>query len=160
MRPRVDLQRFSRCAGRGDLVNYVPLEEGIASGRAAERVFRRPAAAEDDMKTAILSTENAQGARTRASRGRAYSNNPMPDDESCQRGAGIAGVPTGGILPQWRARRFDCNPYRNYECLSGIWAEGVFDKVVADHGTVMWPNGADLCPDEVYDLSVKIGTTP
>ena len=61
MRPRVDLQRFSRCAGRGDLVNYVLLEEGIASGRAAERVFRRPAAAEDDMKTAILSTENAQG---------------------------------------------------------------------------------------------------
>ena len=52
---------------------------------------------------------------------------------------------------------FDCNPYRNYECLSGIWAEGVFDKVVADHGTVMWPNGADLCPDEVYENSTKIG---
>ena len=49
---------------------------------------------------------------------------------------------------------FDCNPYRGYECLSGIWADGVFDKVVADHGTVMWPNGADLCPDEVYDNSV------
>ena len=43
------------------MVNCVPLEEGIASGRAAERVFRRLAAAEDDMKTAILSTENAQG---------------------------------------------------------------------------------------------------
>lgn len=52
---------------------------------------------------------------------------------------------------------FDCNPYRGYECLSGIWADGVFDKVVADHGTVMWPNGADLCPDEVYDNSTKIG---
>ena len=49
---------------------------------------------------------------------------------------------------------FDCNPYRGYECLSGIWAEDVFDKVTADHGTVMWPNGADLCPDEVYDNSV------
>lgn len=32
----------------------------------------------------------------------------------------------------------------------------VFDKVVADHGTVMWPNGEDLCPDEVYDNSVKV----
>jgi len=31
--------------------------------------------------------------------------------------------------------------------------DGVFDKVVADHGTVMWPNGADLCPDEIYDFS-------
>ena len=52
---------------------------------------------------------------------------------------------------------FDCNPYRDYECLSGIWDAGIFDKVVADHGTVMWPNGADLCPDEVYDNSVKSG---
>ena len=42
---------------------------------------------------------------------------------------------------------FDCNPYRGYECVSGIWENGVFDKVVADHGTVMWPNGADLCPE-------------
>ena len=50
---------------------------------------------------------------------------------------------------------FDCNPYRDDECLSGIWSDGVFDKVVADHGTVMWPNGADLCPDEVYDNSVR-----
>jgi len=50
---------------------------------------------------------------------------------------------------------FDCNPYRGYECLSGIWNKDVFDRVVADHGTVMWPNGADLCPDEVYDNSVK-----
>ena len=50
---------------------------------------------------------------------------------------------------------FDCNPYRSYECMSGIWGEDGFDKVVADHGTVMWPNGADLCPDEVYDNSVK-----
>ena len=52
---------------------------------------------------------------------------------------------------------FDCNSYRDYECLSGIWEAGVFDKVIADHGTVMWPNGADLCPDEVYDNSVKSG---
>ena len=51
---------------------------------------------------------------------------------------------------------FDCNPYRDYKCLSGIWAEGVFDKVVADHGTVMWPDGSDLCPDEIYDNSVRI----
>ena len=49
---------------------------------------------------------------------------------------------------------FDCKPYRSYECLSGTWGE--FDKVVADHGTVMWPNGVDLCPDEVYDISEKV----
>ncbi len=50
---------------------------------------------------------------------------------------------------------FDCNPYRSYECFSGIWDADVFNKVVVDHGTVMWPDGADFCPDEIYDLSVK-----
>ena len=50
---------------------------------------------------------------------------------------------------------FDCNPYRGHECLAGIWADGAFDQVIAYHGTVMWPNGADLCPDEVYDNSIK-----
>ena len=50
---------------------------------------------------------------------------------------------------------FDCNPYRGYESLAGIWDDGKFEKVIADHGTVMWPGGEDLCPDEVYDLSVK-----
>ena len=54
---------------------------------------------------------------------------------------------------------FDCMPYRNYECFSGIWADGVFDKVVADHGTVMWPDGSDFCPDEIYDLSEKFTST-
>ena len=49
---------------------------------------------------------------------------------------------------------FDCNPYRSYPCLSRIWADDVFPKVVADHGTVMWPDGSDLCPDEVYDKTV------
>ena len=42
----------------------------------------------------------------------------------------------------------------NYR-LAGIWEDGVFDRVVADHGTVMRPNGADLCPDEIYDNSVR-----
>ena len=50
---------------------------------------------------------------------------------------------------------FDCAPYRDYECLSGIWEDEVFNKVVPDHGTVMWPNGADLCPDEVYDFAQR-----
>ena len=50
---------------------------------------------------------------------------------------------------------FDCKQYRDYECLSGIWAEGVFDKVVADHGTVMWPDGSDLCPDQLYETCVE-----
>ena len=37
-----------------------------------------------------------------------------------------------------------------------VWDEEVFSKVVVHHGTVMWPDGSDLCPDEVYDNSVRI----
>ena len=51
---------------------------------------------------------------------------------------------------------FDCKPYRDYECLAGIWSPKVFSRVVADHGTVMWPDGSDLCPDEVYDNTIRI----
>lgn len=51
----------------------------------------------------------------------------------------------------------DCNLYRDYPCFAGIWEDGVFDKVIVDHGTVMWPDGSDLCPDEVYDRSLTIG---
>ncbi len=36
------------------------------------------------------------------------------------------------------------------------WDEEVFSKVVVDHGTVMWPGGKDLCPDDLYDDSVKV----
>lgn len=51
---------------------------------------------------------------------------------------------------------FDCKPYRKYEFMAGVWDEDVFNKVVVDHGTVMWPGGEDLCPDDLYDDSVKI----
>lgn len=54
---------------------------------------------------------------------------------------------------------FDCKPYRDYECLSGIWNEDVFPRVVADHGTVMWPDGSDLCPDEIYDRAERVVTS-
>jgi len=52
---------------------------------------------------------------------------------------------------------FDCRPYRDYPCLKRIWSEDMFSGVVADHGTVMWPDGSDLCPDEVYEKSVPVG---
>ena len=51
---------------------------------------------------------------------------------------------------------FDCKPYRKYEFMSDVWDENVFSKVVVDHGTVMWPGGEDLCPDDLYDYSVEV----
>ena len=67
----------------------------------------------------------------------------------------LPGYPCGLVFRNGERGVFDCNSYRGYECLAGICADGVFDKVVADHGTVMWPDGSDLCPDELYDNSIK-----
>jgi len=50
---------------------------------------------------------------------------------------------------------FDCNPYRKYEFMADVWKEEVFNQVVVDHGTVMWPGGEDLCPDDLYDDCVR-----
>lgn len=45
---------------------------------------------------------------------------------------------------------FDCSPYMDCEFMAGVRSPEAFAAVVPDHGTVMWPNGADLCPDEIY----------
>ena len=50
-------------------------------------------------------------------------------------------------------RLFDVKPY-----IKGAWYEKLRDEsyfrtVTTDGYTVMWPDGQDLCPDEIYDLS-------
>ena len=49
---------------------------------------------------------------------------------------------------------FDVKPY-----IKGTWygqLEDInyFNAVMTDGYTVVWPNGQDLCPDELYTLSV------
>jgi len=49
---------------------------------------------------------------------------------------------------------FDVKPY-----IKGAWygqLEGInyFNSAATDGYTVVWPNGQDLCPDELYTLSV------
>lgn len=51
-------------------------------------------------------------------------------------------------------RVFDVKPY-----IKGTWygqLEDInyFNAVMTDGYTVVWPNGQDLCPDELYTLSV------
>ena len=45
---------------------------------------------------------------------------------------------------------FDCKPYLGYEFMSGLRDPECFSKVRPDHGTVMWADGTDLCPDDIY----------
>ena len=50
---------------------------------------------------------------------------------------------------------FDVKPY-----ISGSWYEELSNKsyfraVMVDGFTVVWPNGQDICPDDLYCLSVN-----
>ncbi len=51
---------------------------------------------------------------------------------------------------------FDVKPY-----IKGTWYgmlndKGYFQSVKTDGFTVVWPEGQDICPDELYNLSVDI----
>lgn len=49
-----------------------------------------------------------------------------------------------------KAGVFDCAPYMKYEFMEEIRDPLRFAEVMADHGTVAWPGGEDLCPDDLY----------
>ena len=45
---------------------------------------------------------------------------------------------------------FDVEPYIKLRALE------YFRRVATDGYTVVWPDGQDICPDELYDLGKKI----
>ena len=49
---------------------------------------------------------------------------------------------------------FDVKPYIKGEWYGKLRDEAYFKKVLVDGFTVCWPEGQDLCPDEIYSLSV------
>ena len=53
-------------------------------------------------------------------------------------------------------KKFDVKPY-----IKGSWYGELkdliyFNRVTTDGYTVCWPDGQDLCPDELYELSVSV----
>lgn len=51
-------------------------------------------------------------------------------------------------------RVFDVKPYIKGSWYGQLEDESYFDAVTTDGYTVVWPDGQDLCPDELYALSV------
>lgn len=51
-------------------------------------------------------------------------------------------------------RNFDVKPYIKGEWYSQLKNLAYFKAVKTDGYTVVWPNGQDICPDELYDCSV------
>jgi hypothetical protein len=47
---------------------------------------------------------------------------------------------------------FDVEPYIKGEWYGKLRAYDYFKQVMTDGFTVIWPDGQDICPDELYDM--------
>lgn len=48
---------------------------------------------------------------------------------------------------------FDVKPYMNHKVFAQLKDLELFNSVKVDGLSVSWDNGADICPDELYNLS-------
>ncbi|MBM4030261.1 MAG: DUF2442 domain-containing protein [Planctomycetes bacterium] len=54
-------------------------------------------------------------------------------------------------------RVFDVEPYLTKGVFAELREPGRFNTVRVSFDTVEWPNGADLCPEVLYEESVPVG---
>lgn len=50
-------------------------------------------------------------------------------------------------------KTFDVKPYIKGDWYGKLSDINYFNSVTVDGYTVVWPEGQDLCPDEIYELS-------
>lgn len=60
------------------------------------------------------------------------------------------------VFDNGETKRFDVKPYIQGEWYGKLSERKYFQTARPDGFTVVWPEGQDLCPDEVYDLSVSV----
>lgn len=53
-------------------------------------------------------------------------------------------------------KEFDVEPYIKGDWYGQLRAWEYFKRVQTDGFTVVWPEGQDICPNELYELSVKM----
>lgn len=51
---------------------------------------------------------------------------------------------------------FDVTPYIKGQWYGELADLKYFNRVATDGFTVIWPDGQDICPDELYENSIKI----
>ena len=59
------------------------------------------------------------------------------------------------VFDNGESKIFDVKPYISGEWFGHLQNTDYFNKVRTDGFTVVWPEGQDLCPDELYELSVS-----
>ena len=50
-------------------------------------------------------------------------------------------------------KSFDVKPYIKGDWYGQLSDQEYFNQVKTDGFTVVWPDGQDICPDDLYDLS-------
>ncbi|MBD5541191.1 MAG: DUF2442 domain-containing protein [Lachnospiraceae bacterium] len=56
------------------------------------------------------------------------------------------------VFDNGEKKRFDVEPYIKGEWYGKLRSFEYFKRVFTDGFTVVWPDGQDICPDELYDL--------
>lgn len=52
-----------------------------------------------------------------------------------------------------KKKQFDVKPYMNFKVFKELEDEKEFKKVKISGLSIQWENGADICPDELYNNS-------
>lgn len=53
-------------------------------------------------------------------------------------------------------RKFDVKPYFKFKQFKKLKDNNIFETVKIAGLSIEWENGADICPDELYNNSIKI----
>lgn len=61
------------------------------------------------------------------------------------------------IFSNGKTKIFDVTPYLKFKPFNKLNDENEFKKVKIGGLSIEWENGADICPDELYNNSVEVG---
>ena len=53
-------------------------------------------------------------------------------------------------------KQFDVEPYIKGDWYGQLRSFEYFKRVSTDGFTVVWPDGQDICPDELYDMGMSV----
>jgi hypothetical protein len=74
-------------------------------------------------------------------------------------------VKSAAPMPGWRLEVeftngergvFDCAPFLGFGVFQELADPAYFNRVFVSMGTVVWPNGQDICPDTLYEDARKM----
>ena len=60
------------------------------------------------------------------------------------------------VFDNGETKLFNVKPYIRGDWYGKLADKAYFQSVSTDGFTVVWPEGQDLCPDELYNLSVPV----